>query len=136
MVEDENKPSRLRSKIMRNKAALKKKRDEEDNRRHKEKEQIKKELKITENKEEKGKNKNESHESIVKKEVKIPSGTTTVNSIPKPETPLSTTDKISEKINPETPSSTDKNEQNDNKRKRYENIETDSTPKKIKIEPK
>jgi len=58
MDEDENKPPRVRTKIMRNKAALKKKRDEEDNRRHKEKEQIKKELRLQEKKDEKSKNKN------------------------------------------------------------------------------
>jgi len=96
MTEDENKSTRLRSKIMRNKAALKKKRDEEDNRRHKEKAQIKKELKMKEKAEEaaKKKAKKETNNNIKKEletessEVIMASGTTTANSTPKA-TPLS-----------------------------------------------
>jgi len=103
MVEDENKPPRVRSKIMRNKAALKKKRDEEDNRRHKEKEQIKKELKLKEKKEEKEKaakkntksEKNTKGLPEIKKEtdtensqVILASGTTSLNSTPISSTPV------------------------------------------------
>jgi len=119
MVEDENKPSRVRSKIMRNKAALKKKRDEEDNRRHKEKEQIKKELKLKEKKEEKEKaaikknvktEKNNKVPEMNKEsetensQVVMASGSTSLNSTPKG-TFISATSAASVKVEEETSSS-------------------------------
>lgn len=153
MVEDENKPPRARTKIMRNKAALKKKRDEEDNRRHKEKEQIKKELRMQEKKDEKakGKNKKENKDATaatatavkkeidstaataVKKEIEpessqviMASGTTTANSTPKTNPSVSnksTATPLAAPIKKED-GATDKN---DKKRKRGEESKVGET---------
>ncbi|ORX84482.1 hypothetical protein BCR32DRAFT_291291 [Anaeromyces robustus] len=145
MVEDENKSTRVRSKIMRNKAALKKKRDEEDNRRHKEKAQIKKELKMKEKAEDaaKKKTKKETANNIKKEletessEVIIASGTTTANSTPKT-IPSSSNDKKNDKtptplftpIPYQPPTNKDKEKDKDKKKedkKRKRDDKTDTT---------
>ena len=139
---------------MRNKAALKKKRDEEDNRRHKEKEQIKKELRLQEKKDEKSKIKNKKDSkdiNAIKKEIDLSvkkeietessqvimaSGTTTANSTPKTTPSIKVGTPLSSQI------SINK-EDGDNKKRKREDGKTDpitssitTDAKKIKTESK